>query len=89
MVQFKPRQGPKLPAPPAPVEAPRNLEAPEIAPAAVAIDGRSARATGRTKQLATRVREEFYDEVKQYAAAHRLKVVEVLELGFQALKQKS
>jgi len=71
------------------MEAPRNLEAPEIAPAAVLIDGRSARATGRTKQLATRVREEFYDEVKQYAALHRLKVVEVLELGFQALKQKS
>jgi hypothetical protein len=89
MVQFKTRQGPKLPAPPALVEAPRNLEAPEIAPVGPAIDGRSSRATGRTKQLATRVHEEFYDEVKQYAAAHRLKVVEVLELGFQALKNKS
>jgi hypothetical protein len=89
MAQFKPRQGPKLPAPPAPVEAPRNLEAPEIAPAAPVIDGRAARATGRTKQLATRVREEFYDELKQYAAAHRLKIVEVLEMGFQALKGRS
>jgi hypothetical protein len=44
------------------------------------------RATGRTKQLATRVREEFHDELKMYAAKHRLKLVEVLELGHEALK---
>lgn len=70
-------------------EAPQNLHAPETAPAAPMIaDGRSARATGRTKQLATRVREEFYDELKLYAAQHRLKLVEVLEAGFQALKRK-
>lgn len=87
MAQFKPRQGPKLPAPPALEVAPENLRAPEVAPAAVP-DGRSARATGRTKQLATRVREEFYDDLKLYAAKHRLKMVEVLELSFKALTEK-
>ena len=86
MAQFKTRQGPKLPPPPSIEAATENLRAPETAPAPTQ-DGRSANATGRTKQLATRVREEFYDELKQYAAAHRLKLVEVLELGFEALKR--
>ncbi len=71
-----------LPAPPTEAEAPDNLTAPEVAP----IDGRSVRATGRTKQLATRVREDFHDEIRMYAAKHRLKLVEVLELGHEALK---
>lgn len=84
MAQFKLRQGPKLPAPPAMEVASLNLRAPEIAPAS-STDGRSLRATGRTKQLATRVTEEFYDDLKIYAAKHRLKIVEVLELGFKAL----
>lgn len=88
MAQFKPRQGPKLPAPPTLEVAPQNLRAPEIAPAQPQ-DGRSARATGRTKQLATRVQEEFYDDLKLYAATHRLKIVEVLELSFKALKDKN
>jgi hypothetical protein len=87
MAQFKPRQGPKLPAPPALEMAPQNLRAPEIAPASPT-DGRSLRATGRTKQLATRVTEEFYDDLKLYAAKHRLKIVEVLELGFKSLINK-
>jgi hypothetical protein len=71
-----------LPAPPTAAEAPGNLSAPEMAPA----DGRSMRATGRTKQIATRVREEFHDELRMYAAKHRLKLVEVLEPGHEALK---
>ena len=74
-----------LPAPPMAAEAPANLRAPEVAPA----DGRSMRATGRTHQLATRVRVEFYDEIRLYAAQHRLKLVEVLEQAFEALKEKS
>jgi hypothetical protein len=73
-----------LPAPPTAEEAPANLSAPETAPT----DGRSARATGRTKQLATRVREEFHDELRLYAAKHRLKLVEVLERGHEALKKQ-
>ena len=72
-----------LPPPPTAAEAPANLKAPEVAPA----DGRSARATGRTHQLATRVRVEFYDEIRLYAAQHRLKLVEVLEQAFEALKK--
>lgn len=71
-----------LPTPPTAAEAAANLSAPEIAPA----DGRSLRATGRTKQLSTRVREDFYDELRMYAAKHRLKLVEVLEQGHEALK---
>ena len=73
-----------LPAPPTEAEAPTNLSQPEVAPS----DGRSARATGRTRQLATRVREDFHAELKMYAAKHRLKLVEVLELGHQALKER-
>jgi hypothetical protein len=75
-----------LPPPPTAAEAPANLEAPEIAPAPV--DGRTARATGRTAQLATRVRPDWLHELKVYAATHRLKLVEVLELGFEALKRQ-
>jgi hypothetical protein len=74
-----------LPAPPSANEAPANLTAPETAPS----DGRSARATGRTHQLATRVRADFYDELRLYAAQHRLKLVEVLEKSFAALKERS
>ncbi len=73
-----------LPPPPAEAEAPGNLKAPESA----SVDGRSLRVTGRTKQLATRVREEFHDELKVYAATHRLKLVEVLERSFEALKKQ-
>ncbi len=73
-----------LPPPPTAAEAPENLKAPEAAP----MDGRSARATGRTKQLATRVTQEFHDDLRVYAAKHRLKLVEVLELGHEALKSR-
>ena len=74
-----------LPAPPTAAEIPGNLAAPETAPT----DGRSLRATGRTKQLATRVREDFHDELRLYAAQHRLKLVEVLEQGLAALKAQA
>jgi hypothetical protein len=74
-----------LPSPPSADEALANLTAPETAPT----DGRSAKATGRTHQLATRVRADFYDELKLYAAQHRLKLVEVLEQAFIALKEKN
>lgn len=83
MADFK-RIRRNLPSPPRADEAPTNLSAPEVAP----IDGRSAKATGRTHQLATRVRMDFYDELKLYAAQHRLKLVEVLEQAFIALKEK-
>jgi hypothetical protein len=71
-----------LPPPPTEAEAPANLAAPETAP----VDGRSARATGRTEQFATRLRPEFHRELKVFAAKHGLKLAEVLELGHAALK---
>jgi hypothetical protein len=83
MADFK-KMRRNLPSPPSAEEAPANLAAPETAPT----DGRSAKATGRTHQLATRVRMDFYDEVRLYAAQHRLKLVEVLEQAFAALKEK-
>lgn len=85
MATFRgPRNRPNLGPPPTEAEVPGNLEQPETAP----VDGRSRRATGRTRQLATRVREEFHQELKIYAARHKLKLVEVLELGHQALLEK-
>lgn len=87
MADFKKAIRRNLPPPPAETEVPDNLRAPETAPPAPHVDGRTLRATGRTKQLATRVREEFYDELKMYAARHRLKLVEVLERGHEALKE--
>lgn len=83
MADFK-KMRRNLPSPPSEAEITANLSAPESAPA----DGRSDRATGRTHQLATRVTLEFYDELKIYAAEHRLKLVEVLEQAFTALKEK-
>ena len=74
-----------LPAPPTDAETSANLRAPETAPA----DGRSTRATGRTYPLGTRVREEWHAEVKLYAAQNRIKMVEVLEQAFEALKDRN
>lgn len=88
MADFRKLARRNLPPPPAPAEAPENLRAPETAPEAPAVDGRTLRATGRTKQLATRVREDFHDELRIYAATHRLKLVEVLEKAFEALKER-
>lgn len=73
-----------LPPPPTAADAPANLREPETAPS----DGRSVRATGRTYPLGTRVREEWHAEVKLYAAQHRMKMVEVLEQAFEALKER-
>lgn len=84
MADFKKLRGSRLGPPPNPAEAPKNLDQPEVAPS----DGRSARATGRTMQLATRVHPEFYREIRMYAAQHGLKLVEVLERGHEALKEK-
>jgi hypothetical protein len=81
MADFKKRH-PDSPPPQGEVVGAAALSEPEIASS----DRRSERATGRTRQLATRVREEFHTELKMYAAKHRLKLVEVLEQGHEALK---
>jgi hypothetical protein len=53
------------------------------------IDGRTLRKTGRTVQLATRVSEDFDDEIRQIAKREGLKIVEVLERAVAAYKAKS
>lgn len=88
MAQFKQRQGPKLPPPPPIEDASENLRAPETAPAPVQ-DRRSLKATGRTYPFATRVHPDWHAELKQYAAARKLKIVDVLEQAFEALKKSS
>ena len=77
----------KLPAPPTPIETKNNLSAPEMAPLSQT-DGRSLRATGRTEQINTRVSETFHHELKIYSARHKLKMNELLEMGFAALRRE-
>lgn len=51
-------------------------------------DGRSARTTNRTLAFATRVTPEFDREIRYIAERENLKLVEVLEKGIEALKEK-
>jgi hypothetical protein len=75
----------KLPPPPPPSEVTNNLSQPEHANY---VDGRSLRATGRTTQFTTRITEELQTEIKVYAAQERMKLNELLEEAFIALKEK-
>lgn len=50
-------------------------------------DGRSARATGRTQQFATRVTSEFHDKLRAVADRDGLKLVEVLEEAVDAYER--
>ncbi len=70
-----------LGVPPTLNEAGDNLNAPEIMPTTVSVDGRSTRKTGRTEQFATRVTPEFQKKVKMLAARDGLKIVELLEVA--------
>jgi|1185.fasta_scaffold76855_2 hypothetical protein len=72
-------------APPPPEVVPNNLAQPETAPV---VDGRSLRATGRTEQLATRVRPEFHRQVKIIAARDGLKIAELLEKAIAAYERE-
>lgn len=51
-------------------------------------DGRSARATGRTQQFATRVTSEFHDKLRAAADRDGLKLVEVLEEAVDAYERQ-
>ena len=82
MANFATLRRSKLPDPPAPTETRDKLRAPEVAPG----NPRISRATGRTYQLNTRVRESFHTELKEYGAKHRIKLNELLEQAFEALK---
>lgn len=52
------------------------------------VDGRTLRATGRTKQFATRVSEEFFRRFAMAAARDGLKKTELLELALEAYERE-
>lgn len=52
-------------------------------------DGRTLRKTGRTRQLATRVTPEFYQNLRMAAARDSLKMVEVLERALESYEVSS
>ena len=87
MANFPKARVNKFPPPPAPSETTNNLDQPEIAPYVGTIDGRTLRATGRTSQFTTRISEELHNEIKVYAAQRRMKLNELIEKSFAALKQ--
>jgi len=53
------------------------------------VDGRSARATGRTQQFATRVTPEWHETVTRIAEEQGLKLVEVLERALNAYEREA
>lgn len=71
--KFKNRLG----TPPDVQEVKGNLRQPEEQ--AFIADGRSLRATGRTAQLATRVKPETLQQLRQLAARDRITMAEVIE----------
>jgi len=75
-------------APPVKEEAGENLEAPEAAPVEdTSVTKKKARyKTGRTDQFSTRVTPDFLKEFKRQAFEDDLKIVELLELSFEAYK---
>jgi hypothetical protein len=85
MVNFRKGRGLGGAVPPSPETVPNNLAQPEHAPA---VDGRALRATGRTEQLATRVRPEFHRRVKIIAARDGLKIAELLEQAIDAYERE-
>lgn len=65
-----------------------NLQLPEVMePIEQLIDGRSLRKTGRTKQLATRVKDEFYKKVKRMAFEREITIAELLETAIDSLEK--
>ena len=88
-----------LGAPPAPAEASRNLDAPELmhrltlgtgeSPAGYErLDGRSLRRSNRIVQFATRVTPEFDRRIREIARDERLLIVEVLERALDAYESQ-
>ncbi|MEN9187062.1 hypothetical protein WH216_14640 [Xanthomonas perforans] len=77
-------------APAAPTPAPVRAAAPSPAPAPAASDGyqrrdaRAARRTGRTLPFATRVSQEFDQQMRDIAERDGLKLAELLELALAA-----
>jgi hypothetical protein len=87
-----------LPDPPPAAAATRNLQAPEIAPilrdqsadvsSFAHIDGRSLRATHRTHQFATRIKEETHNRMKMIAARDRITLGELMERAVESYERE-
>jgi hypothetical protein len=75
--KFKNRLG----TPPDAQEVKGNLRHPEEQ--VFIADGRSLRATGRTAQLATRVKPETLQQLRQLAARDRITMAEVIERALE------
>lgn len=71
----------RLGNPPDPKEAKDNLRRPEET--TFIADGRSLRATGRTAQLATRIKPETLQLLRQFAARDRITMAEVIERALE------
>ena len=87
MAKFPAPSRSKLPPPPSTNEASHNLLQPEHAPSGF-VDGRSLRATGRTIQFTTRVREDLLRDIKIFAAQHGMRHNDLLEKAFAALRRE-
>ena len=68
----------RLGPPPQVEEVPNNLKEPESAPSP-SVDGRSAKATGRTEQFATRITKDLKKWLKIEAAKREISQAELLE----------
>lgn len=79
----------RLGLPPPEQEIKNNLQQPESYEPAAHIDGRSLRKTGRTHQLATRVRPEFYREIKVMAVQEGITIAELIEKAFELYVQQT
>ena len=76
----------RLGTPPDPSQAGTNLQEPETATAWT--DGRSARATGRTMQFATRIKPEYHKKAKLIAARDGITLAELFERGVDAYERE-
>lgn len=80
----------RLGAPPQVSEIKNNLQLPESLEASEnLIDKRSLRKTGRTHQLATRVKFEFYKRVKRLALDMDITIAELLEKAIDSFEKDS
>lgn len=93
--KLKKRPG-SLGAPPAEVPT-SNLETPEVDVPAVRtsvevdpgdLDGRSLRATGRTHQFATRIKEETHKQMKRIVARDGITLGELIEKAVDEYERK-
>lgn len=79
----------RLGAPPQVSEIKNNLQLPESLEASEnLIDKRSLRKTGRTHQLSTRVKFEFYKRVKRLALDMDITIAELLEKAIDSFEKR-